>query len=597
MKRRGAGTLSRADIGSKVLLKAWVQRRRDHGGVLFLDLRDRSGVAQVVAKPDQSAEALAALDPVRSEWVVEVFGTVIARDPEAVNPKMTTGEVEVLAERAVVLSKADPLPFAIDSRAEVAEETRLKYRFLDLRRPELARNFLLRHEITHAVRAYFHEQGFLDIETPILTKSTPEGARDYLVPSRVHRGEFYALPQSPQLFKQLLMIAGFEKYMQIARCFRDEDLRADRQPEFTQIDLEMSFPTEEDIFELIEGLFARIFPMVGIAVATPFRRLTYDDAMARFGSDKPDLRFGVEIQDVTAVAASSSFKVFQKAAAEGGVVRAIVVPSGAAISRSQTDLWSDFVKKQGLPGVLLLKRSNGELAFSVKQGLAPEELEAIASALGLEEGGIAVLAAGKPMIVSPALGALRLELARQHDWIPADRYEFLWVTGFPLLEWGAEEKRWFSMHHPFTSPDLTGVESLAADPGALRARAYDVVLNGTELGGGSIRIHDRDVQSQVFRLLGIGEEEARERFGFLLDALRLGAPPHGGLALGLDRIVMLMTGAPSLRDVIAFPKTASASCLLTEAPSVVDARQLRELGLLLAPGGTPTVATPAAPKG
>ena len=597
MKRRGAGTLSRADIGSKVLLKAWVQRRRDHGGVLFLDLRDRSGVAQVVAKPDQSAEALAALDPVRSEWVVEVFGTVIARDPEAVNPKMTTGEVEVLAERAVVLSKADPLPFAIDSRAEVAEETRLKYRFLDLRRPELARNFLLRHEITHAVRAYFHEQGFLDIETPILTKSTPEGARDYLVPSRVHRGEFYALPQSPQLFKQLLMIAGFEKYMQIARCFRDEDLRADRQPEFTQIDLEMSFPTEEDIFELIEGLFARIFPMVGIAVATPFRRLTYDDAMARFGSDKPDLRFGVEIQDVTAVAASSSFKVFQKAAAEGGVVRAIVVPSGAAISRSQTDLWSDFVKKQGLPGVLLLRRSNGELAFSVKQGLAPEELEAIASALGLEEGGIAVLAAGKPMIVSPALGALRLELARQHDWIPADRYEFLWVTGFPLLEWGAEEKRWFSMHHPFTSPDLTGVESLAADPGALRARAYDVVLNGTELGGGSIRIHDRDVQSQVFRLLGIGEEEARERFGFLLDALRLGAPPHGGLALGLDRIVMLMTGAPSLRDVIAFPKTASASCLLTEAPSVVDARQLRELGLLLAPGGTPTVATPAAPKG
>ncbi len=597
MKRRGAGTLSRADIGSKVLLKAWVQRRRDHGGVLFLDLRDRSGVAQVVAKPDQSAEALAALDPVRSEWVVEVFGTVIARDPEAVNAKMTTGEVEVLAERAVVLSKADPLPFAIDSRAEVAEETRLKYRFLDLRRPELARNFLLRHEITHAVRAYFHEQGFLDIETPILTKSTPEGARDYLVPSRVHRGEFYALPQSPQLFKQLLMIAGFEKYMQIARCFRDEDLRADRQPEFTQIDLEMSFPTEEDIFELIEGLFARIFPMVGIAVATPFRRLTYDDAMARFGSDKPDLRFGVEIQDVTAVAASSSFKVFQKAAAEGGVVRAIVVPKGAAISRSQTDLWSDFVKKQGLPGVLLLKRSNGELAFSVKQGLAPEELEAIASALGLEEGGIAVLAAGKPMIVSPALGALRLELARQHDWIPADRYEFLWVTGFPLLEWGAEEKRWFSMHHPFTSPDLTGVESLAADPGALRARAYDIVLNGTELGGGSIRIHDRDVQSQVFRLLGIGEEEARERFGFLLDALRLGAPPHGGLALGLDRIVMLMTGAPSLRDVIAFPKTASASCLLTEAPSVVDARQLRELGLLLAPGGTPTVATPTAPKG
>ena len=385
------------------------------------------------------------------------------------------------------------------------------------------------------------------------------------------------------------MIAGFEKYMQIARCFRDEDLRADRQPEFTQIDLEMSFPTEEDIFELVEGLFARIFPMVGIAVQTPFRRLTYDDAMARFGSDKPDLRFEVEIRDVTAVAAASSFKVFQKVASEGGVVRAIVVPNGAAISRSQTDLWSDFVKKQGLPGVLLLKRANGELTFSVKQGLAPAELAAIADSLGVQEGEIAVLAAGKPMTVSPALGALRLELARQYEWIPANRYEFLWVTGFPLLEWGAEEQRWFSMHHPFTSPARAGVESLAADPGALRARAYDVVLNGTELGGGSIRIHDRDVQSQVFRLLGIGEEEARERFGFLLDALRLGAPPHGGLALGLDRIVMLMTGAQSLRDVIAFPKTASASCLLTEAPSAVDSRQLRELGLALAPAVVPAV--------
>ena len=583
MKRRGAGTLSRADIGTTVLLQAWVQRRRDHGGVLFLDLRDRSGVAQVVAKPDQSAAALAVLEQVRSEWVVEVEGTVIAREPEAVNPKMATGEVEVLVERGAVLGKADPLPFAVDSRAEVAEETRLKYRFLDLRRPELANNLILRHEITYAVRSYFHEQGFLDIETPILTKSTPEGARDYLVPSRVHRGEFFALPQSPQLFKQLLMIAGFEKYMQIARCFRDEDLRADRQPEFTQIDIEMSFPTEEDIFAVVEGLFARIFPMVGISVETPFRRLSYDDAMARFGNDKPDLRFGAEILDVTAVAASSSFKVFQKAASDGGVVRGIVVPNGAAISRSQTDLWSDMVKKQGLPGVLLLKRLNGELTFSVKQGLSPAELEAIADALGLKEGEIAVLAAGKPMTVSPALGALRLELARQYAWIPADRYEFLWVTGFPLFEWGAEENRWFSMHHPFTSPELTGVESLAADPGALRARAYDVVLNGTELGGGSIRIHDRDVQEQVFRLLGIGEDEARERFGFLLDALRLGAPPHGGLALGLDRIVMLMTGASSLREVIAFPKTASASCLMTQAPSAVSVRQLRELGVQLAP--------------
>lgn len=597
MRRSGAGTLSRADIGKRVLLQAWVQRRRDHGGVLFLDLRDRSGVVQVVAKPDGShgsdgssgsatgGEALTALDPVRSEWVVEVEGAVLARDAEAVNPKMATGEIEVLADRAKVLSKCDPLPFPVDGRSEIAEETRLKFRFLDLRRPELARNFVLRHEITHHVRAYFHEQGFLDIETPILTKSTPEGARDYLVPSRVHRGEFYALPQSPQLFKQLLMISGFEKYMQIARCFRDEDLRADRQPEFTQIDLEMSFPTEEDVYTVIEGLFTRIFPLVGIQVPTPIRRMTYAEAIASYGVDRPDLRFDVSILDITGLAAASSFKVFQKAAGEGGVVRAIVVPKGAAVSRSQTDLWSDFVKKHGLPGVLLLKRANGELSFSVKQGLSAAELEGFAAALEVGEGDIAVLAAGVPAVVSGALGALRLELARQQGWIAENRHEFVWVTDFPLLEWSAAEKRWFSMHHPFTSPDPRDMDRLESDPGSVRARAYDVVLNGTELGGGSIRIHDPEVQSRVFRLLGIGEEEARSRFGFLLDALRLGAPPHGGLALGLDRIVMMMTGASSLRDVIAFPKTASATDLMTAAPSTVDARQLRELGVQIVAAG------------
>ncbi len=584
MRRRGAGTLSAADIGSTVLLQAWVHRRRDHGGVLFLDLRDRSGIAQVVAKPDAgpaALQALQALEPVRSEWVVEVEGKVVARAAEAVNPKMATGEIEVLAERAVVLSKSDPLPFPVESRTDVAEDLRLKYRYLDLRRQELQRNIILRHEITHAVRQYFHEHGFLDVETPILTKSTPEGARDYLVPSRVHRGEFYALPQSPQLFKQLLMISGFEKYMQIARCFRDEDLRADRQPEFTQIDLEMAFPTEEEVGELIEGLFARVFPIVGIEIARPFRRMTYAEAMARYGSDRPDLRFGLEIHDLGARFGESNFRAFREAAASGGVVRGFVLPGGAAITRSQTDQWSEAAKRMGLPGILTFRRQNGELQFQVKNALSPDELSGLAEAMGLAEGDIGVLAAGAAKTVSPALGALRLDLARSRGLVPEGRYEFLWVTEFPLLDWDAEEQRWVAMHHPFTSPDPRDLERLESDPGAVRARAYDVVLNGTELGGGSIRIHDREIQERVFRLLGISEAEARARFGFLHDALRLGAPPHGGLALGLDRMVMLMVGAPSLRDVIAFPKTASATCLMTEAPSTVDARQLKELGIAI----------------
>ncbi|MCL4839533.1 MAG: aspartate--tRNA ligase [Thermoanaerobaculia bacterium] len=581
MKRIGAGTLTREAIGTRVRLQAWVQRCRNLGGLLFVDLRDRTGVAQVVVHPETRADLAALLEPVRAEWVLEVEGTVVAREPAAVNPRMATGEVEVEADRIEVLSKSDPLPFQLDDRAEALEETRLRYRYLDLRRPELQRNLELRHRITHEARQYFHEQGFLEIETPILTKSTPEGARDYLVPSRVHRGEFYALPQSPQLFKQLLMVAGFERYLQIARCFRDEDLRADRQPEFTQIDLELSFPTEEEIFGLIEGLFARVLPLVGVAPALPFPRLTYAEAMARYGSDRPDLRFELPITDLSGALGSSGFRGFREAVEQGGVVRGIAVPGAAGASRKQADGWAELARRSGAAGVLTLRRLRGELAFTVKNSLTAGEMEAAAAALGLEEGGLAVLVAGPERSTAEALGALRLELARTFGLVPEGRWAFLWVHDFPLLERDPEAGRWVAMHHPFTSPDPRDLARLESDPGQVRARAYDVVLNGTELGGGSIRIHDREVQERVFRLLGIEAAEARERFGFLLDALRLGAPPHGGLALGLDRMVMLMAGATSLRDVIAFPKTASATCLMTEAPSAVDARQLAELGVAL----------------
>jgi aspartyl-tRNA synthetase len=580
MKRTSAGTLNRERIGEAVLLQGWVQRRRNLGGLLFLDLRDRSGVVQVVVRPDERPELAAALEPVRSEWVIEVEGDVVAR--EAVNLKIPTGEIEVVARRVDILTPSDPLPFSLDADAEVFEDLRLKYRYLDLRRPELQRNLILRHRIVQETRRYFDEQGFLEIETPILTRSTPEGARDYLVPSRVHAGEFYALPQSPQLFKQILMMAGFEKYLQIARCFRDEDLRADRQPEFTQIDLEMSFPTEETVYELIEGLFARVFPIVGVEPPVPFRRLTWAESMAKYGVDRPDLRFDAEIRDVTELAGGSSFKVFSRASIEGGVVRALVVPGGGAASRSKVDSWGELAKKNGLPGLLTLKRLNGEVVFSVKEGLSLAERTGLADAIGLSEGDLAVLAAGRVGTVAPALGVLRLELARQLGWIPENRWEFLWVTDFPLLEWNAGDGRWYSMHHPFTSPDPRDLERLESEPGSVRARAYDVVLNGTELGGGSIRIHDPRVQSRVFSVLGIGAEEAKRRFGFLLEALRYGAPPHGGLALGLDRMVMMMAGAASLRDVIAFPKTASATCLMTEAPSPVEPAQLAELGIALA---------------
>ena len=579
MHRHHAGTLREADVGQRVLLKAWIHRRRNLGGVVFLDLRDRSGLVQVVVHPETQPQALAVLEPARPEWVVEVEGEVVRREAANVNAQLPTGAIEVAVDRAAVLSESKTPPFVLDSYGEASEELRLRYRYLDLRRPELARNFLLRDRVVTATRHYLSEHGFLELETPILTRSTPEGARDYLVPSREYPGQFYALPQSPQLFKQLLMVSGFERYYQIARCFRDEDLRADRQPEFTQIDLELSFTDEEEVADLIEGLFAVVFPLAGIEIETPFPRLSYRQAMARYGSDRPDLRFGLEITELTGILGESGFRGFRGAVAEGGVVRGFSVPGAADASRKMVDEWAQIARRCGAQGVLTLRRRDGELQFQVKTALAEDELQQTAAALELEEGGLALLAAGPEEIVARALGTLRLELARSYGLIPEDRHAFLWVREFPFVEWSSEAGRWNALHHPFTSPDPRDLELLDSEPGSVRSRAYDVVMNGIELGGGSIRIHRAELQKRAFEVLGIDQAEAESRFGFLLEALEYGAPPHGGIALGLDRMIMLMAGADSIRDVILFPKTTSASCLMTEAPSAVDDSQLAELGL------------------
>lgn len=575
------GQLTEEVIGQTVTLQGWVQKRRDLGGLIFIDLRDREGIVQVVFNPDFSNEALEIAETVRNEYVIEVTGKVVEREERQKNPKLKTGSIEVHVEKVHVINEAKTPPFMLEDETDVNEEIRLKYRYLDLRRPALARIFKMRSDITKTVRNFLDEEGFLEVETPILTKSTPEGARDYLVPSRVHTGEFYALPQSPQLFKQMLMVSGFDRYYQIARCFRDEDLRADRQPEFTQIDMEMSFMSIEDIMELNERLMKKVMKDVkGIDIEIPFKRMPYDEAMGRFGSDKPDTRFSMELQDVSEIVKDSSFKVFAGAVESGGQVKAINVKGAADnYSRKDIDALGEFASVYGAKGLAWLKVDADGLKGPIAKFFEGEAGEALANSLDAEAGDLLLFVADKKSVVADALGALRLKLGKDLNLIDETQFNFLWVTEWPLFEYDEEEGRYYAAHHPFTMP--ADVDGLETDPSSVKAQAYDLVLNGFELGGGSLRIYQRDVQEKMFKALGFSAEEAREQFGFLLDAFEFGTPPHGGIAFGLDRIVMLLSGSTNLRDTIAFPKTASASDLLTEAPSSVDSAQLLELGIAI----------------
>ena len=573
------GEVTEEWTGRTVTVMGWVEGRRDLGGLVFLDLRDREGIIQAVITPDRS-QAMDQAKEVRLEYVVAATGEVAPRAAEAVNPSMKTGQVEIRVTELRLLSRAQALPFSV-SDPQASEETRLRFRFLDLRRLGLQRNLRLRHRAAASVRRYLDDQGFVEIETPILTRSTPEGARDYLVPSRVHPGQFYALPQSPQIFKQILMASGFDRYYQIVRCFRDEDLRADRQPEFTQIDLEMSFVTPETVFEVVEGMLQGVFSIVGIQAPRPFPRLGYDQAMERFGSDRPDTRFGLELCDLEAAFQGSSFQVFASILAQGGTVRGLTLPGKSDLSRKRISQLEEVVKRYGAKGLAWIKRTESGLKSSLPKSLPASELEGAADAAQLRQGDVVLLVAGERKIALESLGALRLHVAEEEEMIPDDRYEFLWVEDFPLLEWDGDEERWAALHHPFTSPRDEDLEILASRPGEVRSKAYDVVLNGLEIGGGSIRIHREDIQRRVFETMGIDEEEAQSRFGFLLEALSYGAPPHGGIALGLDRIAMLLAKASSLREVIAFPKTARGTDLMCGAPSGVESDQLEELGIAL----------------
>jgi aspartyl-tRNA synthetase len=583
------GTLREAHVGQTVTLMGWAATRRDLGGVVFIDLRDREGICQIVARPEVSKEAHAAADRVRGEYVIAVVGEVEARSAETVNPKIPTGRIDVLARTIHVLSEARTPPFPIEDDVATAEDIRLRYRYLDLRRPRMHRSLKLRHQATMEIRRYLDEQGFYEIETPFLTKSTPEGARDYLVPSRVHPGHFYALPQSPQIFKQILMISGMDKYFQIARCFRDEDLRADRQPEFTQVDIEVSFPRVETIFELIEPLYQRVFKLIGVDVPRPFPRLPHREAMERYGSDKPDLRFEMPITDATDEMKDLGLDTFPGLIAEGARSRAIVLPSQSAVSGTRLrkvneELWLGRIvpdARASKRNLFMLKATDEALSGLSKKGASEAGARRLLAKVGAAKDDTVLVGTDSEGPLSMAMGILRLEMGRELKLVDESAYRFLWITDFPLFEWDAGAGRFASVNHPFTAPRDEDIPLLDAEPGKVRAKAYDVVLNGTEVGGGSLRIHDSALQAKIFKLLSLSDEETRERFGFFLEALQYGTPPHGGIALGLDRLAMLLAGESSLRDVIAFPKTASATDLMSGSPSPVGDDQLKELGILV----------------